>query len=98
MRGLDITDEGQLEFSEVVRRKAAHFLRSPSKVASLAFARACSARRRKSSVREARRSVKSNMHHKGREPISGRTTGSVSQRCGYMRFFFLAMQRFWEIF
>ena len=78
MRGLAITDEGQLEFSDVVRRKSALFLRRASKVASLAFARACSARRRKSSVRAARRREKSIVHHRGREPISGRGTGRDS--------------------
>ncbi len=44
MRGLDVTDEGQLEFSDVVLRKPEHFLRRPSKTSSLALARACPAR------------------------------------------------------
>ena len=92
MRGLDVTDDGQFEFSEEVRRKQAHFLRSPSKAASLAFAGACPARRRKSSVRAARRRVKSIVHHSGREPCSGRRTGRVSQLCGDGGFLFLAMQ------
>ena len=94
MRGLDVTDEGQFEFSEVVRRKPAHFLRSPSNAASFAFARACPVRRRKSSVRAARRREKSIVHHRGREPSSGRRTGRVSQRCGDADFLVLAMQRF----
>ena len=98
MTGLDITDEGQLEFSDVVRRKSALFLRRPSKVASLAFARAHSARSRKSSVRATRRREKSIVHHRGREPSSGRRTGRVSQQCGDMGFLVLAMQRFCKFY
>ena len=98
MMGLDITDEGQLEFSDVVRRKSALFLRRSSKVVSLAYARAHSARSRKSSVRTARRKEKSIVHHRGREPSSGRRTGRVSQLCGDMGFLVLAMQRICKIF
>ena len=94
MTGLDITDEGQLKFSDVVRRKSALFLRRPSKVASLAFARAHSARSRKISIRAARRREKSIVHHRGREPISGWRTGKVSQPGGDADFLVLAMQRF----
>ena len=94
MTGLDITDEGQLKFSDVVRRKSALFLRRPSKVASLAFARAHSARSRKISIRAARRREKSIVHHRGREPISGRRTGRVSHWCGDAGCLFFAMQGF----
>ena len=91
MTGLDITGEGQLKFSDVVRRKSALFLRRPSKVVSLAFARAHSARSRKISSRAARRREKSIVHHRGREPISGWRTGKVSQPGGDADFLVLAM-------
>jgi hypothetical protein len=97
MIGLDVTDGGQLEFPEVVRRKPAHFLRRSAKVVSFAFAREYLALRRKFSVRAERRSEKSITHHRERDPSSGRGTGKVAWCRGEVRFF-RAMQPLLEIF